>query len=114
MQKVINALEKSGSGSGAGSGSGKGESADQKDEDGKSKMTEEMKATMNAQSKTIIDVRPLCFTAPLTRVVMARSCGSTAVSMHGPSGAKVSKLLARVNCTSFFCRSRAVTSLAHV
>ena len=33
---------------------------------------------------------------------------------NGPTGQKVSKPLPRVNCTSFFCKSRAVTSLAIV
>ena len=32
----------------------------------------------------------------------------------GPKGQKVSKLLPRVNCTSRFCKSRAVTSLRQV
>src|SRR5262249_39324175 len=69
---------------------------------GFSVITEEMKAMIRAQSNTIIDVRPLCFTTPFTRVVSARSFGLIDVSIHGPSGQKVSKLLARVNCTSFF------------
>ena len=54
-------------------------------------------------------------TTPLfTVVVMARSEGSSSVSIQGPSGQKVSKPFARVHCPSFFCRSRAVTSLAQV
>ena len=61
-----------------------------------------------------LEVRELCLTSPFTDVVMARSLGSSSVWIHGPSGQNVSKPLARVNWTSFFCRSLAVTSLAQV
>jgi hypothetical protein len=43
-----------------------------------------------------------------------RSDGSSSVSIHGPSGQKVSWPLPRVHCASFFCCSRAVTSFAAV
>src|SRR6185503_5782021 len=41
-----------------------------------------------------------------------KCCAPRSVSIHGPSGQNESKPLARVNCPSFFCTSRAVTSLA--
>src|SRR5688572_9507593 len=50
-------------------------------------------------------------TAPLTRVVIRRLDGSSPATIRGPSGQNPSKPLARVNWTSFFCRSRTVTSL---
>ena len=52
--------------------------------------------------------------SPLTRVSTMTFAGSSSVSMWGPMGQKVSKPLARVNWTSAFWRSRAVTSLAQV
>ena len=47
----------------------------------------------------------------LHRDAVGEVCGSRSVSIHGPSGQNESKPLARVNCTSLRCRSRAVTSL---
>ena len=77
-------------------------------------ITEVTNSIRKAQSKIICAVLPSCLVAPFTRVPMARCDGSSSVSMHGPSGQKVSKPLPRVNCTSFFWRSRAVTSFAQV
>jgi hypothetical protein len=60
------------------------------------------------------EVRTLELTTPLTEVLTSRSAGDVPVSIHGPSGQNVSNPLARVHCPSRACRSRAVTSLAHV
>src|SRR6266850_2455867 len=45
---------------------------------------------------------------------MVSPAGSSPVAMQGPTGQNVSNPLARVNWTSVFCRSRAVTSLTQV
>ncbi len=57
-------------------------------------------------------MREDCFTAPLTRVSIARSDGSIPATISGPIGQNVSKDFARANWPSFFWRSRAETSLA--
>ena len=52
---------------------------------------------------------------PFTHVsTVSPASGSTSSLTHGPTGQNVSNPLARVHCPSFFCRSRAVTSLASV
>ena len=56
-------------------------------------------------------VRESCLTAPLTRVVMRRSRGSSPATMRGPIGQNVSKPFARVHWPSLACSSRTVTSL---
>jgi hypothetical protein len=61
-------------------------------------------------------VRPDWRSSPSTRQVISRSAGSLpsparSVSIHGPSGQKESKPLARVHCPSLFCMSRSETSL---
>jgi hypothetical protein len=75
-------------------------------------MDREMNATSAAGENTKSDVRPRWRTSPLTRHVTSTSVGSSSVSTHGPSGQKPSEPLARAHCPSFFCQSRAVTSLA--
>src|SRR3954465_13930655 len=63
----------------------------------------------------IVLVLPVCLRWPLTSSHMARFCGSlisSAVTNHGPRGAKVSKLLPLdhwLPCSS--CHSRSETSL---
>ncbi len=52
--------------------------------------------------------------SPETSVSTAAVFMSNSVSITGPRGQKVSKPLPRVNCTSAFCRSRAVTSFTQV
>ena len=59
-------------------------------------------------------VRLSCTVSPSSRVLSARSRWSSSVSIHGPSGQKVSNPLARDHCASLLCRSLAVTSLAQV
>ena len=57
----------------------------------------------------------LASSSPLTRVsTVSPFSGSTSSLTTGPTGQNVSKPLARVHWPSFFCRSRAVTSLAMV
>ena len=53
-------------------------------------------------------------TSPFNRVSTRRSFGSSSVSIHGPSGHEPSKPFARAHWSSVFCRSRRVTSFAHV
>src|SRR5690606_10707102 len=59
-----------------------------------------------------------CMISPLMDDVIRRLCGSgisSRVTSHGPSGQNVSRLLPRVHCRSLrCCRSRALTSLAHI
>ncbi len=59
-------------------------------------------------------VFPDCFFSPFKNVSIFTLQGLISVSMKGPMGAKESKPFALVNCTSFFWRSRAVTSLKQV
>jgi oligopeptide transport system ATP-binding protein len=81
---------------------------------GSSVITELMYSTSDGTSYSSSDVRACCRTSPFTSVVMPRSDGSVPVSIHGPSGQKVSKPFARVHCPSRACKSLAVTSLAQV
>jgi hypothetical protein len=74
----------------------------------------EMKPTSSATPKIILETGADCLRTPLTRVSTTRSSGRRPVAMQGPRGQKVSNDLARVNCTSLRCRSRAVTSLTQV
>src|SRR5580658_4714454 len=78
---------------------------------GKRVITREIQRTRNATGYAISEVLPDWRSAPLTSVSTKTSVGLSCVSICGPTGQKVSKPLARVNCTSLFCRSRAVTSL---
>ena len=85
---------------------------------GSSVITLETWATSVGTSKIRSVVLPSCLRSPLrcvwTAHAVGEGCGSRSVSIQGPSGQKESKPLARVNCTSLRCRSRAVTSLAIV
>ena len=67
-------------------------------------------ATPNARSVVLACWR----VSPFSRVSTTTSFGSTSVSIHGPSGHEPSNPLARVHWSSVFCRSRSVTSFAHV
>ena len=70
--------------------------------------------TSAATPCTMSAVVPSCTTSPSRRVSTESDDTSRSVSIHGPSGQKVSKPLARDHCPSERCRSRAVTSLAQV
>ena len=73
------------------------------------------KATSSATPCTMSAVVPDWRTSPLTSQIRCDAAGSTSfVAIHGPSGQKVSKPLARAHWPSETCRSRALTSLATV
>ena len=55
-----------------------------------------------------------CTSRPFTRPITSSADGSRPVTRNGPSGAKVSEALARHHVRSFFCQTRALTSLPHV
>ena len=58
-----------------------------------------------------------CNTSPSMERVIARECGSgisSAMTMAGPMGQKVGKLLDKENCVDERCTSRALTSLTMV
>src|SRR5215469_10128950 len=74
----------------------------------------EIQRTRNSTGYAISEVFPDCRLCPFTNVSTRALRASTSVSMCGPIGQNVSKLFARVNCTSLFCRSRAVTSFRQV
>ena len=74
--------------------------------------------TIVATSKIMSAVDDDCIVSPLIVVVSRSAFGSgtsSAVVIHGPIGANVSKLLPRANCPPLsrfsFCQSRALTSL---
>ena len=67
-----------------------------------------------ATPKTMSSVEPRWTTSPFSRVSIDTPVGSTAVSIHGPSGHEPSKPFARVHWSSARCRLRSVTSFAHV
>ena len=77
-------------------------------------MTDDTNSTSSATSNTRSDVFDYCRTSPFTRHVISSLPPSRSVTTWGPSGQNVSNPFARVNWTSFACRSRAVTSFAHV
>src|SRR5438270_613190 len=78
-------------------------------------MTWEMKRITISIGKMKAVVLSDCLTWPLTWVSTRTPFhGSISSVTIGPKGQKVSKPLARVHWLSFFCRSRAVTSLAQV
>src|SRR5208283_942229 len=57
---------------------------------GSNVMTAEIHSTMAPTSWIISEVRLSCLTSPLTSVRSARSDGSTSVTIHGPTGQKLS------------------------
>ena len=77
-------------------------------------MTAETRATRSSTGKMRSLVLAACRRSPLTQVSMSTPLGSMSVAMHGPTGQKLSKALARVGWPSRAWRSRAVTSLRQV
>src|SRR5262249_29858719 len=69
-------------------------------------ITREARAISSRTGKMRSLVDESCRTTPFCRVRKRKAVGSRPVAMLGPAGQKVSKPLARVNCPSFFCRSR--------
>ena len=67
-----------------------------------------------ATPKTISAVDACWRMSPFRRVRRTASLGSRSVSIQGPRGADPSNPFARAHWSSVFCRSRSVTSLAHV
>ena len=67
-----------------------------------------------ATPNTMSLVWPAWRTSPFSRVSTRTSVGSRSVSIHGPSGHEPSNPFARAHWSSVFCRSRSVTSFAHV
>src|SRR6478609_2310692 len=82
---------------------------------GSNVITCEMKRNTTSTGKINAEVLSDCFNSPFTRLSTRTPFqGSISSVTIGPTGQNVSKPLARVHCGSFFCRSRAVTSLAQV
>src|SRR6185312_14630925 len=78
-------------------------------------ITCEIKRKTTSTGKINASVLSDCFISPFTRLSTRTPFqGSISSVTIGPAGQNVSKPLARVHCGSFFCRSRAVTSLATV
>ena len=77
----------------------------------------EQNDSSSATPNTISAVFESCTVSPFTRVRRPSACGSgnsSAVTITGPIGQNVSRLLPRTHCPSPNCRSRAETSLATV
>ena len=71
---------------------------------GSSVITWEMKLTRSGTGKMRLDVLDFCLASPFKNDRTRRSEGSSSVSIHGPRGQNVSKLLARVHWPSLFWR----------
>src|SRR2546425_13305723 len=81
---------------------------------GTSVIMREIQRTRKGTGKVINEVRADCRCTPLTCVSTSTSCGSSSVSICGPTGQNVSKPFPRVHCPSLFWRSRAVRSFKQV
>src|SRR5262249_51015814 len=75
---------------------------------GSSVMTNEMNSINPSSPQISCDVSEACRLTPLTQVSTPRASGPAPTATAGPIGANVSNPFARVYCTSFVCRSRAV------
>jgi hypothetical protein len=83
---------------------------------GISVMPREQVSMSVGMSKIRSTVRPSWRSSPLTqqRTRVSVPSSSSAVTIHGPMGQKVSKLLPRSHCEWRICTSRAVTLLTMV